>query len=58
MRKILCKLIQKVTFGKVCLGWCELKKVWELSHTFFILTYIYNIKIIWRQKLMQHHQMM
>lgn len=24
MKQILCKLIQKITFGKVCLGWCKI----------------------------------
>jgi hypothetical protein len=25
MKKKICILIQKMTFGRVCLGWCKLK---------------------------------
>ncbi len=25
MKKKICILIQKITLGKVCLGWCKLK---------------------------------
>lgn len=26
MKKATCLFIQKITFGKVCLGWCDVKK--------------------------------
>ena len=25
MKETVCKLIKKITFGKVCLGWCAYK---------------------------------
>ncbi len=36
MKKYICKLVQKITFGKVCLGWCGIncELIEEISRFF------------------------